>query len=76
MQVSNFLDNYVPEHILIDMPKLRKSPDFVIKNFMDSVYIGEMRFMQRDGIGIMKYSNGRVFEGYWEKDKRNGEGYE
>jgi len=35
-----------------------------------------MKFMRRDGIGIMVYNNGRVYEGYWSNDKRHGEGYE
>jgi len=35
-----------------------------------------MKFMKREGIGIMIYTKGRVYEGYWENDKRHGEGYE
>jgi hypothetical protein len=30
----------------------------------------------RHGLGIMVYSNGRTYEGYWRDDKRHGKGYE
>ena len=30
----------------------------------------------RHGIGVMLYSSGRIYEGFWIKDKRQGRGYE
>ena len=30
----------------------------------------------RDGKGIMKYANGRQYEGEWVKDTREGKGFE
>ena len=39
------------------------------------MYIGEMRILKRDGMGIMVYKGGtRVYEGFWEKDKMQGNG--
>jgi hypothetical protein len=35
-----------------------------------------MRNGKRDGLGIMKYSSGRLYEGNWYDDMREGEGYE
>ena len=30
----------------------------------------------RHGLGVMLYKSGRVYEGFWHKDKRHGKGYE
>lgn len=48
--------------------------------FDDAVYRGETAFIKdkkmRHGLGVMFYHNGRVYEGFWTKDKRSGKGYE
>jgi hypothetical protein len=31
---------------------------------------------KRDGKGIMKYENGRIYEGMWDWDVRSGLGFE
>lgn len=51
---------------------------YVIKKFGEtSVYIGQLDLgTNRHGYGIMKYTNGRQYEGSWENDLRVGEGYE
>jgi hypothetical protein len=60
----------------IDLSKLEESHDFGIKRFSDALYKGEIRFGKRHGLGIMKYTNGRLYEGHWDKDVRTGRGFE
>ena len=31
---------------------------------------------KRNGKGVMRYRNGRQYEGYWERDLRDGKGFE
>lgn len=61
---------------LIKMSNLKGSSNTFIKKFQDSEYFGEIIENKREGIGIMSYDNGRIFEGYWQHDFRNGQGYE
>lgn len=53
----------------------------MVRRFPDAYFIGECVKSQnsktlRQGKGIMKYQNGRLFEGEWENDQRHGRGYE
>lgn len=52
--------------------------NFVLKKFGESsVYIGQLNEKSdRHGYGVMKYSNGRQYEGHWKDDLRVGEGFE
>ena len=54
--------------MLIDFEKLKTSKHFVIKRYVDSTYIGELKLMKRQGLGIMVYKSGRVYEGNWVND--------
>ncbi|KAF0974074.1 hypothetical protein FDP41_006684 [Naegleria fowleri] len=42
--------------------------------YEDGVYTGHVKDGKRDGHGSFTYSNGDVFEGHWEKDKKHGKG--
>lgn len=55
-------------------------------NFQNADYYGQVDEKQsseaeeqaviRKGKGVLKYHSGRVYEGMWDNDLRNGEGYE
>lgn len=55
-----------------------QNKSYVIKKFGESsIYVGQLNEgTDRHGYGIMKYTNGRQYEGTWENDLRVGEGYE
>ena len=38
--------------------------------------MGQMTGGKRNGVGVMRYKNGRQYEGEWESDVRNGRGFE
>lgn len=63
---------------MLDFEALKHSPDFVIKHFKDSHYIGEIDPGKnvRAGLGVCIYENTRLYEGSWKADKRHGKGYE
>ena len=63
---------------LFDFPDLQKDPNFGIKHFKDSHYMGVINPEKnsREGLGICVYENTRLYEGNWLNDKRNGKGYE
>ena len=52
------------------------SDNFAIKHFKDAVYKGEIEAdtNKRHGKGVIIYKNGRVYEGDWIDDKRQGRG--
>lgn len=52
---------------LFDIDKLRMSPNFAIKTFKDSYFIGETDPVKniREGFGVCIYLNGRHYEGSW-----------
>ena len=51
-----------------------RSPHFKIKQYKDSIYRGEVdaKTNKRHGKGVTVYDTGRIYEGQWENDKRNG----
>jgi hypothetical protein len=63
---------------LFSLAELRSSPYFMVKEFKDSAYYGEIdpQTNLRHGRGIITYQNGRHFEGWWAQDKRHGKGFE
>ena len=67
------MDEYVPESSMINIEEIRNSVHFSIKKFPDAVYFGECikngkAKLIRQGKGIMKYINNRVYEGEWDDD--------
>lgn len=63
---------------IFDLEKLKMSPNFALKTFKDSYFIGETDPVKniRDGFGVCVYLNGRHYEGSWQNDKRHGRGFE
>jgi len=55
-----------------------EQPNFGIKRFKYGVYKGllNLKTEKREGFGVLLYNNGRIYEGAWLEDKRNGQGYE
>ena len=61
-----------------DYEQVRKESTFCIKQYKDgSIYRGELNDdRQREGLGVLVYLSGRVYEGEWSKNRRSGRGYE
>ena len=59
-----------------DYDTIKTSEFFGIKQYKDAIYKGELRERKRDGKGVIVYHNGRVYEGEWVADKRQGRGFE
>jgi len=57
---------------------LRKESEFFnIKQYKDSIYRGEInKKRKREGLGVIVYDSGRIYEGSWFADKRHGRGFE
>lgn len=50
---------------------------FTIIYFKDAIYRGELVAGEmREGVGVMTYESGRLYEGEWKNDRRHGMGYE
>ena len=45
--------------------------------FKDALYRGQIKDVdKREGKGIMVYESGRIYEGFWVADRRQGPGFE
>jgi hypothetical protein len=44
--------------------------------YKDAIFVGTVISGKRHGKGVMKYRNGRQYEGYWDRDLRDGKGFE
>lgn len=73
---EDLLENIIFESKEIDFDQLRRHPNYTEKRYKDAIYLGTMRNDMRDGKGIMKYANGRQYEGEWIQDNREGKGFE
>lgn len=61
------------ESEVFDYELLKKSPMFVIKQYVNAIYKGELIDNKRHGKGVMIYGNNdRAYEGNWHKDLRHG----
>lgn len=58
------------------MDYLKTSVKVGLKKYPESTYFGELESMKRQGIGIIKYQSGRIYEGNWKNDFRDGKGFE
>ena len=67
---------YEPKSDAVDVEALHNSENTKVKKFKESVFYGEMINGRRHGQGIMLYNNGRLYEGQWECDYKQGMGYE
>lgn len=75
---SDTIEKYQMISEEFDYEKVRTTNNFTIKQYKDSIYRGEVhaKTLKRHGRGVMVYDSGRIFEGHWKKDKRNGTGFE
>jgi hypothetical protein len=57
---------------IFDFNELKSLPNFGIKDFKDSYYMGEISPENnlRNGLGVCVYENSRLYEGFWERDRR------
>ena len=69
-------DEYEMLSQLFDYEELKKEENFGIKRYKDSLYKGLLRERNRQGLGVLIYQSGRVFEGEWQAEKRHGRGFE
>eukprot|EP00917_Polyrhabdina_sp_WS-2016_P025691 GHVP01055257.1.p1 GENE.GHVP01055257.1~~GHVP01055257.1.p1 ORF type:complete len:526 (+),score=102.28 GHVP01055257.1:218-1579(+) len=54
---------------------IKEEPKGGLLRFGDgSMYRGELKGLQRHGLGTCIYSNGSCYEGYWQDDKKHGQG--
>jgi hypothetical protein len=60
----------------VDLNALHRSPHLRLKKYKEAVYYGEYHEAKREGIGIMVYNSGQVYEGHWKNDLRHGQGFE
>ena len=50
---------------------------YIEKPYNDAIFVGTVnKEAVRQGFGVMKYRNGRQYEGAWEDDLRHGKGFE
>ena len=49
----------------INLAELQDAQGFVERRFPMAIYLGVMKDGKRNGKGVMKYSNGRQYEGLW-----------
>ena len=61
-----------------DYETIRQSENFGIKQYRDCIYRGQLddATRKRDGLGVLVYKTGRIYEGEWEQNQRHGRGYE
>ena len=56
---------------------LRNEENFQFVKFKDALYRGQIKDVdKREGKGIMVYESGRIYEGFWVADRRQGPGFE
>ena len=55
------------ESTMVDLIELeREDKTYKVHKYKEAVYLGTMNdFEQRHGLGVMKYINGRQYEGHW-----------
>ena len=62
---------------LFNFSELQNQPNFGIKRYKKAVYRGQISDNHhREGLGVQVNENGRIYEGEWIADKRNGNGFE
>ncbi len=56
----------------IDLDELSTLEIYAQRRYPDALFMGCLIRGRRQGKGLMKYANGRQYEGEWENDTRNG----
>ena len=76
-QIYDFnMSNYIPLSHFVDLNYLRTSTRTETKVCNSSTYFGELYNQKKNGMGILIYKNGRIFEGFWMNDLKHGNGFE
>lgn len=57
------------------METIKNNPCLQLKKFRESVFLGEIQEGKRNGLGLMLYANGRLYEGSWKDNYKHGKGY-
>ena len=70
------LDSYDMISQLFEYDQICTAEEFGIKRTKNTLYKGTLIERKRQGLGVLIYDNGRVYEGEWQDDRRNGRGYE
>ena len=60
----------------VDLQTLKQIDGFKEMRYKDAIYVGLLVSGKRHGKGVMKYRNGRQYEGFWDRDLRDGKGFE
>ena len=71
-----YLQQYQPIALDFDLSSLRTSTALRTKKYKTSTYYGELRSNAKEGLGVMLYQDGKVYEGQWKADKKEGQGAE
>ena len=50
---------------LFDIDKICEAEEFAIKRTKNTLYRGTLVERKRQGLGVLVYENGRVYEGEW-----------
>ena len=63
---------------IFNFQELMEHPNFGVKRYKNATYKGLINpeTREREGFGVLINNTGRVYEGEWIQDKRNGQGYE
>ena len=68
-------DHYMISDIF-NYEDLKKMDDFGIKRYKNALFKGQLQDGKRQGLGILIGDTGRIYEGQWQLDQRQGMGFE
>ena len=60
----------------VDLKALSQIDGYKEVGYKDAIYMGTVINSKRHGKGVMKYRNVRQYEGFWDRDLRDGKGFE
>ena len=60
----------------VDLDAIKEVDGYKETRYRDAIYLGIVINNKRHGKGVMKYRNGRQYEGFWDRDLRDGKGFE
>ena len=68
-------ERYVMISQLFDFDAVSKADQYGVKRYKTALYKGTLEGKKRQGLGVLIYASGGVYEGEWFADKRNGRGF-
>ena len=60
----------------VDLITIKQIDGYKEMRYKDAIFVGTVIQGKRHGKGVMKYRNGRQYEGFWDRDLRDGKGFE